>query len=161
MVLPAGAVPGVVEWVSLSTDCSLGTPRPAVGMLSNQQGTGAQEEPVSIQQVAIFPDVDTAVAEADRVSRVMARCASAPAYSSAPVPVGAQGIGLAYGYGGAGSSDSYPFGSHLVLTRRGNALSLTGSVGGEGSPARARKVATDLANQAWSALCGYDRTRGC
>ena len=150
---------GIVDWNQLGRKCALGAPGAASDMLSAQDGDGKFERPLPVQQVAVFPDVDAAVAEADRIAAAMAGCSSDPQYTTTPVEVGAQGVGLEYQYGG--SSPAYPFGSYLVLTRRGNALTLVGSMAGEGSLERATEVGTDLANRGWAALCVYDRTSGC
>ncbi len=128
-------------------------------MRSDSEGDGKFEKPVTVQQVAAFADVAAARAEADRVAASMRACAQNPQLATMAVPVGAQGVGLAYSYGRA--SSSYPYGSYVVLTRRGNALSMSGSKFGENSLASAAEVATTLAREGWDALCVFDRTRGC
>lgn len=159
LVLPPASRTGVVEWESVGLDCRLGRPAGARAMRSDQEGDGAFETSVTVQQVAAFADAAAAQAEANRVSAAMRACAQNPQLTTKAVPVGAQGVGLAYSYGP--TSSDYPYGSCLVLTRRGNALSMSGSKFGEGSLGSATEAATTLAREGWEALCVFDRTRGC
>lgn len=148
---------GVRRWQDLG-ECILGTPGAAVAMATTRTGDGKFERQVPVQQVAVFATVKDAVAEAGRLETQLAGCAGG-AYATEPVAVGAQGQGLSFGY--SPYQDGFAFGNYLVTTRRGNAVTLLTSVGGEGSPAGAKQTETRRAQGAWTRLCLYERTDGC
>lgn len=157
---------GITDWL-LPEACAAGIASTAAAMRSTTIGDGEFEAQVGVQQVAVFPDADAAVAEADRVATVLAGCAAAPgtetAYLVEPLAVGAQGLGLAtdyYGTSAAGAVDDGAMGSYLALTRRGTALTLIGLEGGESTIGVAREAVTGHAQAAWDLLCAYDST-GC
>lgn len=151
---------GVQAWQELG-ECVLGTPpeRAVAAMATTRTGDGEFERQVPVQQVVVLETVKDAVAEAGRLQAQLASCAGG-AYASAPVAVGAQGQGLAFGYQQL-SDGQYAFGNYLVTTRRGNAVTLLTSTGGEGSLEGARQNETARAQQAWDRLCVYERTDGC
>jgi glucose/arabinose dehydrogenase len=157
---------GVVDW-RFPTSCDAGAPDTATAMRTVSQGDGAAEATIGVQQVAVFADADAAVAEADRLVAALTACTTyasdtSTTYVVEPLDVGAQGTGLATDY--YGSSASAPLdeaiGSYLALTRRGTAVTLVGSEGGESVVGTARVDATTQAQAAWELLCRYDEA-GC
>ncbi len=146
-------------WQNLG-ECALGSPPAgAAAMVTARTGDGQLERQVPVQQVVVFATVVDAVAEAGRLQGQLNGCAGG-AYASEPVAVGAQGQGLSYGYQQI-DGGGFAFGNYLVTTRRGNAVTLVTSLGGEGSLAVAKQDETARAQQAWDRLCVYERTDGC
>lgn len=154
---------GVVEW-RLPTACAAGAPTQALAMRSVTHGTGEYESSVGAQQVAVLPDADAAVAEADRLATVLGACTGEPPtlYVVEPLAVGAQGIGLATDYYGASASGPLDgaMGTYAAITRRGTAVTLVALDSGEGTVGAARQTVTGLAPQAWEQLCVFDAA-GC
>ncbi|MFF1530838.1 hypothetical protein [Cellulomonas sp. NPDC058312] len=157
---------GVVAW-RFPQACDTGAPESATAMRSVSQGDGEAEAAIGVQQVAVFADADAAVAEADRITAALTACTTyasdtSTTYVVEPLDVGAQGAGLATDY--YGSSASAPLdeaiGSYLAVTRRGTAITLVGSEGGESLVGTARTDATTQAQTAWELLCRYDEA-GC
>lgn len=157
---------GVVAW-RFPQACDTGAPDTATAMRTVSQGDGAEEASIGVQQVAVFADAEAAVAEADRLVAALTACTTyasdtSTTYVVEPLDVGAQGTGLATDY--YGSSASAPLdeaiGSYLAVTRRGTALTLVGSEGGEALVGAARTEATAQAQAAWELLCRYDEA-GC
>ncbi|NCT91554.1 hypothetical protein GXB85_11405 [Cellulomonas sp. APG4] len=138
----------------------------ASAMLTLTQGTGEFEMAVGLHQVAVFPDADAAVEAADALVAELTRCAEAGADGGIlvleEIPVGAQGHGLAIDYYGASADGDLDtaIGRYLALTRRGAAVTLTGTLGGEANVAAAREEVVGWAQQAWELLCAHD-VDGC
>lgn len=165
-----GVEPVVIEpldaW-ALPESCAAGGPSTAVVSRGVAYGDGAFEATVSTQQVAVFADADAATTEAQRLADVLSACAgTAPdgqtVYAVEDVAVGAQGTGLVVDYYGAsatGSGDD-ALGYYLVTTRRGNAVTLVGNLGGEASIGTSREDAVASSQAAWELLCIYD-SAGC
>lgn len=156
---------GVSAW-ALPDSCAIDPPA-AAAMRGVTVGTGEFEAPVGLQQVAVFADADTAVAEADRLVAALTSCSPAAddtqtRYLPEPVAVGAQGTGLATDYYGAAESGSEDaaLGSYLAVTRRGAAITLVANDGGESTIGVARSEVTDRLQAAWELLCRYD-SAGC
>lgn len=163
---PREEVAGVTAW-RFPESCDVGTPGGAATMRTVTQGTGELESPVGVQQVAVLPDADAAVAETRRVVDALRACTryasdSATTYAVEQLDVGAQGTGLATDYYGASAQGPLDeaLGSYLAVTRRGTAVTVVGLEGGESTVGAARDVATRLAGQAWELLCAYD-SAGC
>lgn len=138
-------------------------PPDAVAMLTLTQGTGEYEEPVGIQQVAVFANADAAVAGADALTAALEECArNSGGYALEDVAVGAQGHGFATDYDGSVTDGPLEeaVGDYMVFTRRGSAITLIGTLGGEATVGAARDQATAAARQAWEQLCRYDAS-GC
>lgn len=157
---------GVVDWV-FPVPCAVGGPGAAVAMRSVAQGDGTFEVPVGHHQVAVFEDVDAAVAEADRIAAALDACqgTGSDGQSSSivePVAVGAQGIGFVVDYYGAlqANGDEGTLGYYTAVTRRGNAVTLVSSEGGESSIAASRERVAGELGAAWDQLCAYEST-GC
>ena len=128
-------------------------------MLTARDGTGEQEAPVDVEQVALFPDAGAATREGTRLAEELRACdARSDLVTVEAVRVGAQGTGVAYRYPSDGGAS--PFGTYVVLSRRGTALLLVTSDGGEGTPQGARRPVLRRAQQAWELLCRYD-SAGC
>lgn len=176
VLLPAGALDpadgprteseGVVDW-KLPEACSVGAPTTAAAMRSVVQGDGANEVPVGFHQVAVFADTDAAVAEAARINETLTGCTGAAPNDGTrtvaePVEVGAQGRGLVVDYHGtfAMSGDENALGYYTAVTRRGNAVTLVASAGGENTVSVSREVVTGELGAAWDQLCAYD-SAGC
>ncbi|WNB85556.1 hypothetical protein [Cellulomonas sp. ATA003] len=156
---PRTTTDGTVAW-ALPEECAAGSPSTATAMLTARDGTGEFEARIDVQQVALFADAATAVAEADRVRAALAACdASSELISTETVEVGAQGTGVARVYGD-GEGAPTPFGTYAVLTRRGSALALATVDGGDGSTESSREPVTQRARQLWERLCGYE-SAGC
>lgn len=153
---------GVEVW-GVPDGCEAVAPDSAVAMRTVLQGDGAYEDWVGYQQVAVFADVDAAVAEADRLGAIFAACADTgeyvSGYTAEPLEVGAQGMGLAVSYPGYEPGDT-ALGYFVSLTRRGNAVTLVTRAGGEADIATAREVVTGDLQAAWEQLCAYDSS-GC
>ncbi|WP_250443106.1 hypothetical protein [Actinotalea sp. C106] len=147
--------------------CSDPVPEAATAMRTVSWGTGELEAPVAVHQVAVFADADQAVAAADDLVAAMQECADAPAeaattYLLEPVEVGAQGHGLAsdyYGTAEGGDLDGV-IGTYLATFRRGNAVALVASEGGEGNVAEVREAVLAESMAAWEGLCRYE-SAGC
>ncbi|GMA33452.1 hypothetical protein [Litorihabitans aurantiacus] len=159
---PREETAGVTAW-RLSEACDQVTPE-AADMVTVSQGSGEFEEPVGLQQVAVFADSDAAATAADALAAAFGSCTAqeATAYVVEPLEVGAQGTGLATDYYGASTAGPLDeaLGSYVALTRRGNAVVLTGYEGGEAQVGTARENTTALLDDAWQRLCGYD-SAGC
>lgn len=157
---------GLVDWV-LPPPCGVGEPGTAVAMQSASQGDGTFEVPVGHHQVAVFADAEAAVAEVDRVGTALAGC-TGPGVDGAsssvvePVDVGAQGLGLVVDYHGTfvTSGDEGALGYYTAMTRRGNAVTLVSSEGGESSIVASRERVVGELGLAWEQLCAYD-SAGC
>ncbi|UZN01510.1 hypothetical protein [Cellulomonas sp. S1-8] len=156
----------VTAW-RLPESCAVGSPDAATAMLTAAHGDGLVEMPVGVQQVAVFPDADSAVAELDRVVAALTVCgadgATAPTrYLLEPVAVGAQGTGLVTDYYGSSAQGDLDgaMGSYLALTRRGTAVTLVSHEGGESTVGTARDRVAPLLDAAWRLLCPYDAA-GC
>lgn len=138
----------------------------ASAMLTLTQGTGEFEMAARLHQVAVFADADAAVEAADALVAELTRCAEAGSDGEAlvleEIPVGAQGHGLAVDYDGASADGDLDtaMGRYLALTRRGAAVTLTGTLGGEANVGEAREEVVGWATQAWELLCTYDAD-GC
>lgn len=139
----------------------------AAAMLTVTQGTGEFEEAVGLQQVAVFDDADAAVSAADALTAALTSCTlhaseTGTTYVLEDIAVGAQGHGLATDYYGAsaGGPLDEALGSYLAATRRGSAVTLVGTLGGESTVGFAREHVVGLAQSAWELLCGFDST-GC
>lgn len=156
---------GVETWL-VPNGCEPVTPDAAVAMRTLTQGDGAFEDAVGQQQVAVFADVDAAVAEADRLGAVLAACAGTEdlttGFTTEPVEVGAQGVGLVVSYYGdyVPGQDEMSLGYFLSVTRRGNAVTLVTNAGGEYSIKASRDRVVPELQAAWELLCAYDST-GC
>lgn len=176
VLLPAEAWEPVSAPRSESTDaapwwlpeaCGAVSPASATAVLTAVHGDGQAEGARGVQQVAVFGDVDAAVAEADRIGQALATCgadgAAAPTrYVAEPLAVGAQGTGLAsdhYGQSPDGGLDG-AMGTYAAVTRRGTAVTLVALDGGEGTVGAARERITAQAYAAWELLCPYDAA-GC
>lgn len=152
------------SWV-LPQDCGE-VPLPASATASDglRYGDGRQESVVGLHQVVVTADAAAATAVADEVAAAFARCAppteNPGAYAVEDVAVGAQGTGLAWSYYRTGEVRDDDIGTYMVVTRRGNAVALVGTLSGESSVAVARTDVTALAQQAWERLCRYD-AEGC
>ncbi|WP_298455485.1 hypothetical protein [uncultured Cellulomonas sp.] len=159
--------PALRAWV-LPDGCDAVVPD-AASMLTVTQGTGEMEQGVSLHQVAVFADADAAVAAADALTATLTACAERgpgegrdTRYALESIPVGAQGSGFAVDYYGA--SGAHPLdgaiGRYLATTRRGNAVTVVGTLSGEATVGAARDQVVGWAQSAWELLCGYD-SRGC
>ncbi|PFG34574.1 hypothetical protein [Sanguibacter antarcticus] len=165
-----GVEPVVTESVdvwALPESCAADGPSTAVVSRGVTYGDGAFESTVETQQLAVFEDADAAVAEAQRLAEVMSACTPTDAdgqtaYVAEKVAVGAQGTGLAVDYYGTSMTGSVDdaLGYYVVTTRRGNAVTLVGHLGGEASIARSRGDAVASSQAAWGLLCVYD-SAGC
>lgn len=156
---------GVETWL-VPNGCEPITPDTAAAMRTVTQGDGAFEDSVGQQQVAVFADVDAAVAEADRLGAVLAACAGSDdlttGFTTEPVDVGAQGMGLVVSYYGdyVPGQDEMSLGYFLTVTRRGNAVTLVTNAGGEYSIKASRELVVPELQAAWELLCTYDSS-GC
>lgn len=156
---------GVETWL-LPSGCEALTPGTAAAMRTVIQGDGAYEDSVGQQQVAVFADVDAAVAEADRLGGALAACAGdadhTTTFATEPVAVGAQGVGLVVSYYGnyVPGQDEMSLGYFLTVTRRGNAVTLVTNAGGEDTIKGSREVVVTELQAAWELLCAYDSS-GC
>ena len=156
---------GVETWL-VPNGCEPVAPDAAVAMRTLTQGDGAFEDSVGQQQVAVFADVDAAVAEADRLGAVLAECSGTEdlttGFTTEPVEVGAQGIGLVVSYYGdyVPGQDEMSLGYFLSVTRRGNAVTLVTNAGGEYSIKASRDLVVPELQAAWEQLCAYE-TDGC
>lgn len=162
-----GAEPFVTEpfdtW-ALPGPCAAGPPVGAVASRGVAYGVGSSTSPLATQQLAVFADASAAVTEAKRLTDIMRACAAAPGevtFVVEDVAVGAQGTGLVVDYGAsAGASGDDALGYYLVTTRRGNAVTLVGHLGGEASIGTSRENAVTAGQAAWRLLCVYD-SAGC
>lgn len=152
-------------WV-LPEACDVVVPD-ASAMLTVTQGSGEFEEAVALHQIAVFDDADAAVSAADALAVALTACTldasdTSTTYVLEDVAVGAQGHGLATDYYGASANGPLDeaLGSYLATTRRGSAVTLVGTLGGESTVGFAREHAVGLAQSAWELLCGYDSS-GC
>lgn len=149
---------------ALPGPCAAGAPHGVVASRGVAYGVGSSTSPIGTQQVAVFADASAAVAEAERLTDIMTACAAAPGevtFVVEDVAVGAQGTGLVVDYGAsAGGSGDDALGYYLVTTRRGNAVTLVGHLGGEASIGTSRKDAVTASQAAWRLLCVYD-SAGC
>ncbi|MEP7762485.1 hypothetical protein [Sanguibacter sp. 25GB23B1] len=152
---------------ALPDACTGGVPSTAAASRGVAYGNGELESTVGTHQVAVFADVAEATAEAQRLGDVMTACAAAPAQDGGAlfvedVPVGAQGKGLAVDYYGtsAGTDGQESLGYFVAITRRGNAVTLSGHLGGESSVGESRTNALSTSQAAWELLCIYD-SAGC
>lgn len=156
---------GVEPWL-VPDACEAGAPDTAVAMRTVTQGDGAYEDSIGQQQVAVFADVDAAVAEADRLGAVLDGCEAGPdissGYASEPVAVGAQGVGLVVAYYDdyVPGQDLMSLGYVVTATRRGNAVTLVAHAGGEYSVGASRDLVVPQLQAAWERLCAYE-TEGC
>ena len=156
---------GVETWL-VPNGCEPVVPDAAVAMRTLTQGDGAFEDAVGQQQVAVFADVDAAVAEADRLGAVLAACSVTEdlmtGFTTEPVEVGAQGVGLVVSYYGdyVPGQDEMSLGYFLSVTRRGNAVTLVANAGGEYSIKASRDLVVPELQAAWELLCPYD-SAGC
>ncbi len=157
---------GIVVW-QVPQRCHGLSPTGAVAMRTVDQGTGELEEPIGVQQVAVFTDADAATAAADELVAGLTRCTTqagsdSTTYVLEDVAVGAQGHGLATDYYGASAEGRLDdsIGSYLAMTRRGNALTLVSAEGGESIVSAARELVTGQTQAAWELLCRYD-SAGC
>jgi hypothetical protein len=173
VMLPAAVFDASTEAFSEATDIepwrlpgSCGdapAPAGASGMRLHAHGDGEAETVVGIHQVAAFGTVDDAVAAATALVEALGGCTdttgSGTTYGVEPVAVGAQGHGLAtWYYGAQGGGDG--MGTYLVVTRRGNAVTLVSGEGGERTVGGARTQTVAQAQQAWERLCGFE-VAGC
>lgn len=157
---------GLVDWV-FPVSCGVGGPETALVMQSVSQGDGTFEVPVGHHQVAVFADADAAVAEADRVTAALEACAGPgddgqSRLVTEPVDVGAQGVALVVDYYGVleANGDEGTLGYVTAVTRRGNAVTLVSSEGGESSVGASRERVVGELGAAWDLLCDYD-SAGC
>lgn len=162
---PRAESAGVVGW-RLPEACAGGAPEGAVAMRTATHGDGEYEAQIGVQQVAVLPDADAAVAEADRLAAAFDACADGAgggesAYVREAVEVGAQGAGLATAYTAVDEATlDGALGSYLAVTRRGTAVTLVALEGGESTVGAARGSVTALTQEAWALLCRYDAA-GC
>lgn len=163
---PRTELEGLVDWV-FPVSCGVGGPETALVMQSVSQGDGTFEVPVGHHQVAVFTDAEAAVAEADRVTAALDACAGTgddgqSVLVTQPVDVGAQGVALVVDYYGAleANGDEGTLGYVTAVTRRGNAVTLVSSEGGESSVAASRERVLGELGAAWEKLCAYD-SAGC
>ncbi|MEP7762486.1 hypothetical protein [Sanguibacter sp. 25GB23B1] len=163
-----GVAPVVNETIdawALPGPCAAGAPSTALASREVAYSDDAVEPTIATQQLAVFADASVAVTEAKRLADVMAACAAASVEGTfvvEDVRVGAQGRGLVVSYDGAvasGRGDDAP-GYYLVTTRRGNAVTLVGHLGGTASVGESRTSAVKDAQAAWRLLCVYD-SAGC
>lgn len=157
---------GLVDW-TFPVSCAVGGPGSALVMQSVSQGDGTFEVPVGHHQVAVFADADAAVAEVDRITAALGACSGVAPDGQThlvtePVEVGAQGIALVVDYYGAleANGDEGALGYVTAVTRRGNAVTLVSSEGGESSVGASRERVVGELEAAWDLLCGYD-SAGC
>ncbi|HEY0214819.1 MAG TPA: hypothetical protein VGC57_00325, partial [Cellulomonas sp.] len=157
---------GVVAW-QVPESCGPVPPTGAVAMRTVTQGTGEEEQPVGAQQVAVFAGPDAAVAAVDELRAALTRCAQQAAGTETTsvvedVAVGAQGVGLVTDYYGTSASGSLDdaMGTYLAATRRGSAVTLVATLGGEGQVGTVREQVVARTQQAWELLCRYD-AQGC
>jgi hypothetical protein len=157
---------GLVDW-TFPVSCAVGGPESALVMQSVSQGDGTFEVPVGHHQVAVFADADAAVAEVDRITAALGACAGVAPDGQThlvteTVEVGAQGIALVVDYYGAleANGDEGTLGYVTAVTRRGNAVTLVSSEGGESSVGASRERVVGELEAAWDLLCGYD-SAGC
>jgi hypothetical protein len=158
---------GVVAW-RLPESCAAGAPEGAAAVRTAVHGDGEYEAQIGVQQVAVLPDADAAVAEAHRLAAAFDACAAGAtaaeggsAYVRETVEVGAQGAGLATAYTAVDEASlDGALGSYLAVTRRGAAVTLVALEGGESTVGAARESVTARAQEAWALLCRYDAA-GC
>lgn len=157
---------GVVAW-RLPEACAAGAPEGAAAMRTAVHGDGEYEAQIGVQQVAVLPDADTAVAEADRLATAFDTCAAGgateggSAHVRETIDVGAQGAGLATAYTAVDEATlDGALGSYLAVTRRGAAVTLVALEGGESTVGASRESVTALTQEAWALLCRYDAA-GC
>lgn len=160
---PREETAGITAW-RLPEDCRPPTPD-ALDMWTVTQGSGELEEPVGIQQVAVFADAGAATAAADALLASMESCAAAEGaatrYVVEGVDIGAQGHGLVTDYYGASATDlATAIGDYVAQTRRGTAVTLVGYQGGETQVQSAGQSTRLLLATAWERLCVYD-SAGC
>ena len=156
----------VEDWL-LPDACSVTAPTTAVDMRTVLQGDGQFEDAVGQQQVAVFPDVETAVAEADRIGQTLTGCTGAAPDDGTrtvaeTVEVGTQGRGLVVDYHGTFASvgDEDALGYYVAVTRRANAITLVAAAGGEFTVSVSRERVVGELGAAWDLLCTYDSS-GC
>lgn len=161
---PREETTGNTAW-RLPRDCRPPTPD-ALDMWTVIQGSGELEEPVGIQQVAVFADAGAATAAADALLASMESCAAAEGaatrYVVEGVDIGAQGHGLVTDYYGASATGDLAtaIGDYVAQTRRGTAVTLVGYQGGESQVQSAGQSTRLLLATAWERLCVYD-SEGC
>ena len=169
---PRTVAEGTVAW-RLPEACRAGAPEAAVAMRTLQQGDGAFEAPVAVQQVAVHADAASASAEVARVQGALVDCvrrATTPTgagetstrYLLSRSDVGADGVRLVVDYYGVTADDPAAdgLGYAVVLTRRGTAVTLVAAEGGESSISASRTEVARTAQQAWQLLCRY-QVDGC
>jgi len=128
-------------------------------MRTARDGTGEQERPVDVEQVALFPDAAAATRESSRLAEALGDCdVRSDPLAVQPVDVGAQGTGVAHTCASDGGPS--PFGTYAVVTRRGNALALVTRDGGESTHKGAKRPAVVRTQRAWALLNRYD-SAGC
>lgn len=146
----------------------------ASSMLTVTQGDGEFEMAVGVHQVAAFDDAEAAVAAVDTLVTALTACVdaaqSAPGseiYVLEEIAVGAQGHGLAVDYYGTSYDENAAeddlddaMGNYRAVTRRGNAVAFTGTLGGEANIGEARETVVGWAQAAWELLCVHD-SEGC
>lgn len=157
----------LVDAWALPESCGVGGSSTALVSRAVAYGDGAYESVVGIQQLAVFPDAGTARAEMDRIHREASLCVNIAQdgqtiYAVESIGVGAQGIGLATDYYGSSATGNLDeaMGYYVVMTRRGNAVTLVGYVGGESTIGPSRENAVSTSQAAWELLCVYD-SAGC
>jgi hypothetical protein len=161
---PREETAGITAW-RLPEDCRPPTPD-ALDMWTVTEGSGELEEPVGIQQVAVFADAGAATAAADALLASMESCTppegAATRYVVEGVDIGAQGHGLVTDYYGASATGDLAtaIGDYVAQTRRGTAVTLVGYQGGEGQVQSAGQSTRLLLATAWERLCVYD-SEGC
>jgi len=161
---PREETAGITAW-RLPEDCRPPTPD-AVDMWTVTQGSGEFEEPVGVQQVAVFADADAATAAADALLASMESCSAAEGaatrYVVEGLDIGAQGNGLVTDYYGASATGdlAIAIGDYVAQTRRGTAVTLVGYQGGESQVQTASQRTRTLLATAWERLCVYD-SAGC
>jgi len=161
---PREETAGITTW-RLPEDCRPPTPD-ALDMWTVTRGSGEFEEPVGIQQVAVFADAGAATAAADALLASMESCSTAEGaatrYVVEGVDIGAQGHGLVTDYYGASATGDLAtaIGDYVAQTRRGTAVTLVGYQGGESQVQTASQRTRTLLATAWERLCVYD-SAGC
>lgn len=163
---PSEITETVDAW-ALPESCGVGGPSTALVSRAVAYGDGELESVVGIQQLAVFPDRGTASAEMNRIHIEASICVNIvqdgqTIYEVESIGVGAEGIGLVtdyYGSSTAGNLDE-AMGYYVVMTRRGNAVTLVGYVGGESTIGLSRENAVSTSQAAWDLLCAYD-SAGC
>ena len=170
---------GLVPWIY--TDSIYGFDKtcvdtaavPAEAMRTVKVTDPEMQVSTGLQQVAVFADVAQAEKAFEEVTSRLEECTTtagdSPLYRSETFPVGAgEGFGFITDYSpsfpegsgvGTGIGDD-AVGNYLGFVRRGNAITLVWSTGGERIVGEERDRVAGRAAKAWPLLCRYDPA-GC